>query len=132
MEQVIDLSLRFQILTKYTALYSDPDPDVTDIEEKKVLPVNFEVMQNYPNPFNPTTTIKYILPAGKLNYKVSVKIYDMLGRLVTVIFSGNQNPGIYSVEFNAESVGRNLSSGVYYYQVSADQFSMTRKMLLVK
>jgi len=126
-DQVLDLSLRFQILTKYTAFYSDPD-DATNVDEDKILPERFIVEQNYPNPFNPVTQIKYTLPANKSGFHVSIKIYDVLGRLVEVLFNNHQNPGSYKIEFNGEA----LSSGIYYYTVSADNFSMTKKMILMK
>jgi len=125
-EQITELSLTFQILTEYTAFYSDPD--LTDVEDNNLVPDEFFVSQNYPNPFNPTTTIKYSLPSDKLTYHVTIKVYDVLGRLIAVIFDEIKKPGNYWVLFNGES----LSSGIYYYTVTADQYSITKKMLLLK
>jgi len=125
-DQILNLSLRFQILTKYTAFYSDPTTSLK--EDKDFIPNEFIVEQNYPNPFNPTTQIKYTLPNDHADYSVSIKIYDGLGRLVTVLFNDVQSAGSYTVDFN----GTSLTSGIYYYTVTADQFSVTKKMILMK
>jgi hypothetical protein len=89
------------------------------------LPSNFELEQNYPNPFNPTTVIKYQLPA--VSY-VTLKIYDVLGRVVQTLVDGKQNAGYYDVTFNASE----LSSGVYFYELRTDHNSSFKKMLLLK
>jgi Ca-activated chloride channel homolog len=125
-EQILELSLRFEILTKYTAFYSDPTTSLKETND--LIPDEFVVEQNYPNPFNPVTMIKYSLPLDKSEYHVIIKVYDVLGRLVAVLFDDVQQPGNHSVEFNGES----LSSGIYYYTVAAGQFSVTKKMLLLK
>ena len=124
-EQIIELSLRFQILTKYTAFYVDP----TDVEKAGgLLPTEFIVKQNYPNPFNPSTSITYSLPVGQSNYHVVIKVYDVLGRLVKELVNINQQPGNYEVEFNANE----LTSGIYFYTVTAGKFSITKKMVLMR
>lgn len=124
--QIIELSLRFQILTKYTAFYVDP----TNVErsDDELLPTEFVVEQNYPNPFNPVTHINYSLPVGQANYHVVIKVYDMLGRLVRVLVDDNQQPGTYTVVFNAND----LTSGIYFYTVQAGTFSVTKKMILLR
>jgi len=123
--QIIELSLRFQILTIYTAFYVDP----TDIEKtEELLPTEFIVEQNYPNPFNPSTKIKYSIPVGQSNYHVVIKVYDVLGRLVEELMNTNQQPGNYEVEFNANG----LTSGIYFYTVTAGKFSLTKKMVLMR
>ncbi|MBU0473960.1 MAG: VWA domain-containing protein [Bacteroidetes bacterium] len=127
-DQIIELSLRFQILTKYTAFYVDPEDDFTDIESNDLFPTEFTVEQNYPNPFNPTTYINYALPKGVDNYHVVIKIYDILGRLVKVLVDANQQPGSYKVQFDASGLG----SGIYFYTVNAGQFSATKKMILMR
>lgn len=85
----------------------------------------FMLGQNYPNPFNPSTIISYQLPA---NIFVSLKIYDVLGREVKTFVNGRQNAGTHNVTFNAG----NLSSGVYFYRLTAGSFSEVKKLLLVK
>jgi hypothetical protein len=81
--------------------------------------------QNYPNPFNPTTIISYELPANDM---VRLEIYDILGRKIETLLSERQNAGNHSVPFNAS----NLSSGVYFYRLSAGSFVQTKKLMLIK
>lgn len=138
--QVIELSLRFQILTPYTAFYVDPDetdPDepATSVEDDKMtgLPDHFSLAQNYPNPFNPETVIKYNLPVGQAKYLVIIKIYDLLGRVVAVLVDAHQGPGEYRVTWNGlDSQGRQAPSGVYVYEIQAGDFRKSRKMLLLR
>ena len=127
-EQIIELSLRFQILTKYTAFYVDPEDLTSADSDDDLLPEKFVVEQNYPNPFNPTTYINYALPKGEVSYNVTIKVYDILGRLVEILVDANQQPGNYKVMFNAEG----LKSGIYFYIVTAGHFSSTEKMLLIR
>ena len=89
------------------------------------LPSSYDLKQNFPNPFNPTTNIQYSLPKAS---RVTLKVYDILGRLVQTLVNGEQNPGNYSVTFNAQ----NLSSGVYFYQLQAGGFTETKKLMLLK
>lgn len=94
-------------------------------EQEPVLPNEFSLSQNFPNPFNPVTAIKYGLPkAGN----VTLKVYDLLGREVSVLVNEMKQPGIYSVEFNAS----NYASGIYLYRIESGGFTDVKKMLLVK
>jgi hypothetical protein len=89
------------------------------------LSIGFNLSQNYPNPFNPTTTIRFdVRTAGN----VLLKVFDVLGREVEVIVNDFLKSGSYSVQFS----GDNLPSGVYYYELRAESFSETKRMLLVK
>jgi hypothetical protein len=88
-------------------------------------PKNYELQQNYPNPFNPTTTISFLLPKES---KINLSVYDINGQLVSRIFDGNMNAGKHSITWS----GNNLSSGVYFYKLTTNGFSDTKKMLLVK
>lgn len=101
--------------------------DITvDIEnEEKVIPTEFILKQNYPNPFNPVTTIEYHIPVSS---KVSLIIYDILGREIKTLVNENLKPGIYNIKFDAN----NFSSGVYIYVLRADNFIQSKKMLLIK
>jgi hypothetical protein len=94
-------------------------------ERQEAIPTNNTLMQNYPNPFNPTTTIQYSIPK---DVHISLVVYDVLGREVAVLESGIKAAGSYSINFDASR----LASGVYMYRLEADQFSMIRKMLVVK
>lgn len=93
--------------------------------EKEILPTEFILYQNYPNPFNPTTTIKYDLPNTS---DVSVIIYDVLGRKVKELVNTKQQAGRYEIQFNASS----LASGVYIYQLIAEKYINSKKMILLK
>lgn len=89
------------------------------------LPSKYSLGQNYPNPFNPVTLIKYdIVKTGF----VKLAVYDILGRELKSIVSQQQNPGTYTVQFD----GSSLSSGVYFYKLTADGYSETKKMMMTK
>ena len=90
------------------------------------VPQVYSLQQNYPNPFNPVTNIKFGLPKGSF---VSLKIYDMLGREVASLINNmNLAAGNYTYDFNAV----NVPSGIYFYKLSAGEFSDVKKMTLVK
>ncbi len=95
------------------------------LNQKHNLPELFNLSQNYPNPFNPSTTINYEIPKSGL---VTIKIYDVLGREVETLVNEEKNSGKYKVEFD----GSKLSSGVYFYKITTNNFSETKKMLLMK
>lgn len=86
---------------------------------------SFVLQQNYPNPFNPITMIGFQLSVAG---HVTLKVYDVLGRLVATLLDGKQIPGEHSVTFDA----RYLSSGVYFYQLKVGNFVGTKKMLVEK
>ncbi len=89
------------------------------------VPKEFSLSQNYPNPFNPATKIEFAL---KKESYVKLSVYDILGGEVQVLVEGNLKAGKYEVSYNAAK----LSSGVYFYRISADGFSETKKMVLIK
>lgn len=89
------------------------------------IPKEFALYPNYPNPFNPATNIQYDVPKVS---NVTMKIYDIRGREVATLVNENKQPGTYSVTFNAA----NFASGVYFYRISAGDFTKTMKMILVK
>lgn len=100
---------------------------VSDIQANagNTIPGDFNLSQNFPNPFNPATSIKFSIPSKEF---VTLKVYDVNGRKVETIINQNLLPGIYEVNFD----GTNLSSGVYFYRISAGKFNQTRRMILVK
>ncbi|MCP4580393.1 MAG: T9SS type A sorting domain-containing protein [candidate division Zixibacteria bacterium] len=99
--------------------------DITEIDEISNIPDKFALMQNYPNPFNQSTTIRYDLPkAGD----VTIDIYDILGRKVETLINGNQPAGHHQVTWNA----RDMATGMYFYKLNADNFSETKKMIMLK
>lgn len=90
------------------------------------IPTVYNLDQNFPNPFNPTTIIYYALPKQSL---VNLKVYDVLGREVSSLINNETKPaGNYDITFNAQ----NLSSGIYYYRLTAGDFTDVKKMVLVK
>jgi hypothetical protein len=94
------------------------------------IPTGFSLYQNYPNPFNPDTKIVFdIAQSSGLNSNhAKLIVYDVLGREVSVLVSEQLKPGKYEVTWNA----KNLVSGIYFYRLTTDNFSLTRKMILVK
>jgi hypothetical protein len=89
------------------------------------VPAEFVLSQNYPNPFNPSTRINYFLPKESF---VSVKVYDFLGREVTTLVNEIKSTGSYDLVFDAS----NLPSGTYFYTLRTDNYSSTKKMILLK
>jgi len=88
-------------------------------------PDKFHLSQNYPNPFNPITKIAYSIPVSGI---VTIKIFDITGREIKTLVNEFRNAGSYEIEFD----GGGLSSGVYYYKLETNNFSETRKMILIK
>jgi N-acetylneuraminic acid mutarotase len=116
-------------LTKNVYSYTPP-PSIASIESQKNLtPDVFILHQKYPNTFNPTTIIHYSIPEKS---KVTLKIFDVLGREIITLVNKEQAQGNYEVEFNASSVNRRITSGVYFYKISAGKFVETKKMVLMK
>lgn len=100
-------------------------------DERIIVPTDFELHSNYPNPFNPSTTFSFTLPLDK---RVSVRIYDMTGRLVrTLINNEAYVSGTHSVIWNGQNdAGSIVASGQYIYTLEWGQFRQARRMVLVK
>ena len=100
------------------------DDDITAIND-------FHLEQNYPNPFNPSTLIRYQIPEAGI---ISLKVYDVLGSEVVTLVSEYKNAGSYEVEFNAQQTtySKQLSSGIYFYQLKAGNYITTKKMILIR
>ena len=98
------------------------------------LPQRIALSQNYPNPFNPSTLIRYHLSAVRGRPSaVTLKIYNVLGQLVSTLVDERQVPGYYSVSWDGrDSLGKEVSSGIYFYRMKAGDFVKTRKMILLK
>jgi len=110
-------------------------------EENYIIPDEFALFQNYPNPFNPTTKIKFTVPqsvimnesatnAVETNNLINVKliVYDILGNEIAILLNEKKHPGFYEVDFNAID----LTTGIYFYTLSAGSFKETKKMILIK
>ncbi|OGU35227.1 MAG: hypothetical protein A2068_14825 [Ignavibacteria bacterium GWB2_35_6b] len=98
---------------------------ITGINSSKTNPVQFKLFQNYPNPFNPNTVISYNVP---MLSDVTLKIYDVLGREISMLVNEEKKVGSYEVNFD----GSNLTSGIYFYKLTVGKFSETNKMMLLK
>ena len=95
------------------------------------IPQKFELVQNYPNPFNPVTKIRFHIPLSRgvsAGRGVLLKIYDVLVKEIAVLVNENLKPGIYEIDWNAE----NIPSGVYFYSLITNEFTQTKKMVVVK
>jgi len=94
------------------------------------LPTRFNLVQNYPNPFNPTTRMKFDLPKRA---HVTLTVYNVLGQRVATLVEEELAADSYEVEWNGRSDGGNsVASGIYFYRLTADDFVMTKKMMLLK
>ena len=89
------------------------------------IPMGFSLNQNYPNPFNPSTKISFQLPVVSFS---SLKIFDITGKEVATLVNKTLKPGTYEATFN----GASLTSGVYFYRLTTDGFSETKKLILMK
>ncbi|RPI19117.1 MAG: T9SS C-terminal target domain-containing protein [Ignavibacteriae bacterium] len=90
------------------------------------IPKEFKLYQNYPNPFNPTTQIEFSIP--KNNIHVNIIVYDVSGKIVSILVNEKLNAGTYKVDFNGES----LASGVCFYKLETEGFVETKRMVILK
>jgi hypothetical protein len=107
---------------------------ITGVKEINTnIPTEFSLEQNYPNPFNPTTTIRFSIPNVETGHapslqRVSLKVYDMLGREVATLVDEDKIPGNHEVKFN----GKGLASGMYIYRIQSGNFTHSKKLILLK
>ena len=94
-------------------------------EPAAIIPSFFVLEQNYPNPFNPVTTLEFDVPNTA---HIELTMYNVLGKKVETLVSKKYSAGKYRVQWSAN----NFSSGVYFYQLKAEGFVQTRKLLLLK
>lgn len=97
--------------------------NVTQVNQ--IIPDEYQLMQNYPNPFNPSTNIKFSIPQKSF---VTLKIYDLQGKEISVLLNHELTSGAYEYSFN----GGSLSSGTYFYRLETENFSETKSMVLLK
>ena len=104
--------------------FTNVEENISNISNK------YELYQNFPNPFNPSTKIKFSIPSvgTRRGVFVQLKVYDILGNEVATLVNEEKSAGTYKTEFN----GKNLSSGIYFYQLKAGNFIATKKLLLLK
>lgn len=99
--------------------------DLTDIGEETSMELNFKLYENYPNPFNPSTHIKYSIPNTT---DVKLEVFNLIGEKISTLVNEVKQPGTYDVTFSAG----NMSSGVYFYKISTNEFSDVKKLMLLK
>jgi len=118
-----------ECIEDYVGYQDTANCDQVSITEQ-TLPFTYNLYNPYPNPFNPVTTLRYDLPEQS---HVNIIIYDMLGRQVRTLVNQTQEAGIKSVLWNATNdYGKQVSAGVYLYQIQAGEFVQTKKMVLLK
>jgi hypothetical protein len=98
---------------------------ITYVEQVTNNKLNFHLRQNYPNPFNPSTSIRYTI--GSMQF-VSLRVYDVLGNEIATLVNEEKPAGEFDVEFDATS----LTSGIYFYQLRAENYTEIRKMVLIR
>ena len=98
---------------------------VTSVQHAANVPMSYALFQNYPNPFNPSTTIRFQLATKS---RVTLKVYDILGREVETLVDGALDTGLHQVSFEASR----FASGVYFYRIQAGSFAATKKLILLK
>lgn len=110
--------------TYYPSLSTSLSKDLSNSSNSLII-TETKLQPNYPNPFNPSTVIKYQL---KDKTQVTLKVYDIMGREIQTLVNLFQEAGYYEISFN----GENLSSGIYFYTISAGKYFASKKMLLIK
>ena len=110
-----------------TVIINVPEDDIDkkSVSNNNLINTEFYLSQNYPNPFNPSTIIIYSLPVSG---QITLKVFDMLGSEVAELINEQKEAGTYTIKFDAT----NLTSGIYFYQIKAGDYSATRKLILQK
>ncbi len=120
----------WQYNSRHNGVYGD-NPLVGLEPVTNIIPESFELKQNYPNPFNPVTKIRFSITQGNSgsgSMLVKLSVYDITGKLTTVLLNSVLEAGEYETEFNASQ----LSSGIYFYTITAGNFVNTKKLMLLK
>jgi len=123
LEQVADAAVRDTLMTR--AINWLMNGVVLNTPNEELMATSYTLDQNYPNPFNPSTTISYTIPNES---QVKLVVFDVMGRQVADLVNAKQSAGSYNINFDASS----LASGVYFYKMTAGEFSSVRKMNLLK
>jgi len=130
------IKMRFENVTTLSNnfiqyFYASTNPVGINLSES-LIPERFKLHQNYPNPFNPKTIINYQLSIptdrDKLFNSVRLIVYDVKGKEVAILVNEKQHPGNYSIEFD----GTNFPSGIYFYELKTENYSETKRMILLK
>jgi len=108
-----------------------PEGEVIFAEsEAEPLPEDYALFQNYPNPFNSETQIYFQIPRFS---RVRITVYNLMGNEIRVIMNGNKSPGSYRVNWDGkDNQGLVMPSGIYIFELKADGFSQSKKMIVMK
>lgn len=102
--------------------------NINNEETSHITPSTFILKQNYPNPFNPVTRIEFTLSQNSQPMQTRLSVYDLSGKLISELINKKFNSGTYIIDFN----GQNLPSGVYFYKLETNNYSESKKMILIK
>ncbi len=109
---------------------------VEDDPSSSLIPSSYSLSQNYPNPFNSTTLIGYAIPDRDREgrpHRTTLWVYNILGQVVRTLVDGQQEAGYHSVRWESrDQAGREVASGIYFYRIKAGDFTVTRKMVLMR
>jgi hypothetical protein len=110
-------------------IYATQDESFTP----QVIPFEFKLLQNYPNPFNPSTTIRFGVPESLKDQKVTVSVFDILGRKIATLLDEKMKPGYHEVKWNGTNESDVPSaSGIYFYQIKSGNTVLVKKMVLMR
>ncbi len=109
----------------FNVLGRQSTPTGISVDYSNVVPADYKLYESFPNPFNPVTNIRYAIPQRG---NVTLKVYDILGREISVLVNEIKEAGIYTVSFD----GNKFASGVYFYRLQAGSFIETKKFVLMK
>jgi hypothetical protein len=131
-ENISDVNPTFTLASQFGSIdppkfyawdYTNQRP--TGVENKTSVPLSYRLEQNYPNPFNPSTKIEYSTTSAGI---VTLKVFNLLGQVVQTLTNEKQEAGNHFIVFD----GSKLSSGIYFYQITAGKFVATKKMMFLK
>jgi hypothetical protein len=135
------VTLRFKLLSAGKVTLTPVEVEVLDTQGNEVearfdatvaaaIPNQYQLSQNYPNPFNAVTQLSFALPTDG---KVSLKIYNIMGQLVKNLVDQNMQAGFHTVTWDGtNNSGSQVSTGVYFYSIKAGDYSVTKKMTMLK
>ena len=104
--------------------------DLSSFKTTRLLPDEYKLYQNYPNPFNPNTIIAYALPEDT---RVKISIYNILGQLVRTLVDTEMKAGNHKATWDGTDVsGSRVSSGIYFYKLNTDNYTQSKKMVMMK
>jgi hypothetical protein len=129
-DSVVNRALQDSFVTRADAIILQEAAGQVSVFDPDVVPNTFFLSQNFPNPFNPSTIIRFGLPVAE---KVTIKVYDVLGREVKTLINEELRPGYHQVEWDGtNNYGARVSSGIYIYRMVAGKFLKTMKMMMLK